>query len=115
MTKISSVYLKHILNSIQQILLYTEGMTEEDFLHNQLIKDAVVRNFEIIGEATKNLTKDFRDNHPELEWKKMAGMRDKLIHGYIEVDYGIVWATVVDLLPDLKREIEKIIEEENAD
>lgn len=73
MSKLDSIYLKHIFNSVQQILLYTEGMEEEDFLNNQLVEDAVVRNFEIIGEATKNLSNVFRNKYPEFEWKKWQG------------------------------------------
>lgn len=86
-------------------------MNEEDFLHNQLVEDAVVRNFEIIGEATKQISKAFRTEHPEVEWKKMAVMRDKLIHDYIEVDYAIIWATIQDVLPALKRMIQKLMDQ----
>lgn len=76
-----------------------------------MIEEAVVRNFEIIGEATKQISKEFRVKHTGVEWKKMAGMRDKLIHDYIEVDYAIIWATIQDILPDLRKTIQKIIHE----
>jgi len=105
------VYIVHIQRSINQILEYTNELKEEEFLSNQLIEDAVVRNFEIIGEATKQISKEFRAKHTGIEWKKMAGMRDKLIHDYIEVDYAIIWATIQDILPDLKKKIQKIIDE----
>ena len=114
MGKSNILYMNHILNSIQLILNYTEGMSENDFLNNQLVEDAVVRNFEIIGEATKKLTPEFRDKYPEFEWTKMAGMRDKLIHDYIGVDFGIVWNTVQDILPQLIKDIVELIEKENA-
>ncbi len=111
MSKSDLVYIVHIQRSINQIVEYTNGLKEEEFLSNQLIEDAVVRNFEIIGEATKQISKEFRAKHTGIEWKKMAGMRDKLIHDYIEVDYAIIWATIQDILPDLKKKIQKIIEE----
>lgn len=111
MSKSDWVYIVHIQRSINQILEYTNELKEEEFLSNQLIEDAVVRNFEIIGEATKQISKEFRAKHTGIEWKKMAGMRDKLIHDYIEVDYAIIWATIQDILPDLKKKIQKIIDE----
>lgn len=74
MEKQDSIYIKHILSSIQNILEYTEDIGELAFLQNQMLKDAVVRNFEIIGEAAKRISLDFREKYPGIEWKKMAGM-----------------------------------------
>ncbi len=87
-------------------------MDESSFLENQLIQDAVIRNFEIIGEATKQLNQDFRKKYPGIEWKKIAGMRDKLIHDYIGVDLWSVWGVVEDILPDLELSINEIISKE---
>ena len=70
-----------------------------------MISDAVIRNFEIIGEAAKNLSPKFKSYHPDIEWKKMAGMRDKLIHDYISVDLWAVWAVVTDIIPEFKKQV----------
>lgn len=80
MKKDSIIYIEHICSCISRIQEYTRGIDEDGFLKNNLIQDAVIRNFEIIGEATKKLDDDFRIKYSEIEWKKIAGMRDKLIH-----------------------------------
>ncbi len=107
--KKDSVYLKHIIVCINNILTYTTDLDEKKFLKNQLIKDGVVRNFEIIGEATKRISEQLKNNSKHIEWKKMAGLRDKLIHDYIEIDYDIIWYTITDIIPKLKIEVELII------
>ncbi len=109
MSKDPLIYLEHIRSCIQKIVDYTEGHTEEDFLKNNMIQDAVIRNFEIIGEASKQLSIDFRVKYPEIEWKKIAGMRDKLIHDYIGVDIWAVWAVVENIIPNLAAQIDRII------
>lgn len=86
MEKNPIIYLRHIQDCIGKIREYTRGLDEDGFLNNTMIQDAVIRNFEIIGEATKQLNSDFREKYPAIEWKKIAGMRDKLIHDYIGVD-----------------------------
>lgn len=112
MIKDPVIYLEHISACIQKIEEYTIELNEESFLQNSMIQDAVIRNFEIIGEATKKLDNDFRVKYPEIEWKKIAGMRDKLIHDYIGVDLWAVWAVVENIIPNLKRQIAIILEKE---
>ncbi|MGJ3235285.1 HepT-like ribonuclease domain-containing protein [Marivirga sp.] len=84
-------------------------MNERDFLNNSLIQDGVIKNLEIIGEAKKQLDPEFRLKYPNIEWKKIAGMRDKLIHDYIGVDLWAVWAVVEKVIPQFKEELTTII------
>ncbi len=101
------VYLTHILQAIKKIKAYTNGMDEDEFLKNELVKDGVVHNIEIIGEAVKNLPEKFKEKHTEVPWKDIAGMRDRIVHVYFGIDYKIVWATVQKNIPELEKIIKK--------
>lgn len=103
------VYLKNILDYIHHIYDYTDGMSEQEFNAHSMAQDAVIRNFEIIGEATKLISEPFRAENDHIPWKRMAGMRDKLIHNYMGVDFEVVWETINDILPSLEQEIEIIL------
>ncbi|MDI9578349.1 MAG: DUF86 domain-containing protein [Thermoproteota archaeon] len=109
------LYLKDILEAIERIESYVKGCSFEQFAKNTLIIDAVVRNFEIIGEATKHLPLEIKQENPSIRWKDMAGMRDKLAHEYFGVDIDILWKTSVNRLPALKPQIEELLrkDEEN--
>ena len=87
----NGVFLLHIASSFEKILLYVKDMTENEFSTNSLVQDAVVRNYEIIGEAAKNVSEEFRVQHPEIDWRGMAGFRDVLIHQYFGIDLINVW------------------------
>ena len=106
--KDDSVYIEHILTAISKIENFVYGISKDEFEKSVLIQDAVIRNFEIIGEATKKISRSFTQAHPEVPWQDMAGMRDKLIHDYIDVDMDVVWKTIEIDLPLLKELISNV-------
>lgn len=81
-----------------------------DFLNDDKTADAVIRNFEIIGEAANGLTEDFKDKHPQIEWHKIRGFRNRIVHDYIDIDYEIVWELRKTNIPILLDDVSKIIE-----
>lgn len=109
MKRDDTVYLHHILDTIESIEDYTRGMSENEFLSNSMAHDAVVRQIEIIGEAARNVSDEFQNTHSKLPWAKMIGIRNKITHEYFNVNYAIVWDTVIDDLPLLKKSIKKIL------
>lgn len=109
MIKDDTVFLRHILDAINKIQEYTKGMDYEDFRASSLVQDGVIRQLEIIGEATKNLSQEIREKHPYIPWKDMAGMRDKLIHQYFGVDIAGVWDTAEQDIPTLKNYLIKLL------
>lgn len=106
--KDEKVFLQNILEAIEKIESYTTSGKEE-FMKSTLIQDAVIRNLEIIGEATKNISQDIRDKNNKIPWKQMAGLRDVLIHDYMGISLKIVWNVVQNELPTLKIMIKGII------
>jgi len=106
--KDDSIYIDHILNSINRILDYISGKDQEAFEADLVTQDAVVRQLEVIGEATKRVSKGLRSKNPDIPWSDMAGMRDVLIHDYIDVDLGVVWKTASEDIPNLKALILKL-------
>lgn len=111
-------YLAHIAEAIARIDRYTEDMDEAAFLNNQLVQDAVIRNFEIIGEASNNIEKhypEFAQAHPELPLSFAYQMRNAVAHGYFKVDFEIVWRTIHRDLPQLHRRVRELIDQPSND
>lgn len=108
--KRDAAYLSHIRDATRRIQDYTRD-GQDAFMASTLIQDAVIRNLEIIGEATKALSPAFREQHPNIPWSSMAGMRDVLIHGYMGVDLKIVWDVVSLRLNPIAGEIERLLDE----
>lgn len=115
MNKDATVFLKHILDSINLIEKYTEGLTEEQFLQSTEKQDVVTRRLEIIGEAIRNLPEEFRDKYPEIAWNKAMGTRNILIHHYFGINYKTVWDTVIKSIPEFKKQIEQLLETTSSD
>ena len=103
------VYLKHIWDAVLNIEKFTKGFDYKKFSTNKLVQNGVIRELEIIGEATKRLSADFKRSYKDVPWKDIAGMRDKLIHDYFGTDIRVVWQTVKQDLPELKKEIKDLL------
>jgi uncharacterized protein with HEPN domain len=106
--KDDSVYLRHILEAIERILSYTSGGAEA-FRGDPKTQDAVIRNLQVIGEASKKISSDTRDAHPDVPWKNMTGMRDRVVHDYFGVSLDIVWDVVENYLPPLREKLGKLL------
>ena len=108
MKKKDIVYIKHIRDAIDLILDYTKELNKTSFSSKEVVQDAVIRRIQVIGEAVKNVSTIFREKYTEIPWKKISGMRDKIIHGYFNVDIDIVWKVIVKDIPILKKNIEEM-------
>lgn len=97
--------LEHILQAIERVMRYAEGKSFEDFLANDMMYYAVVKNIEILGEASHMLTQEFRNTHPDTPWRLVNGIRNYIVHEYFQVDTQVIWDVVTNDLPVLKQQI----------
>jgi len=109
MSRSDSVYLQDILDAVEIILTYIENKTEFEFVNDQMLQDAVIRRFEIIGEASTKISEDIKDKNPQVQWRLMKGMRNKLIHEYFGVSAITIYSTIKLDLPVLKEQLENLV------
>ncbi|MGY4707502.1 HepT-like ribonuclease domain-containing protein [Candidatus Bipolaricaulota sp. J31] len=107
-------YLRDILEMMEKIEAFIRGMDFDEFERDEKTNFAVFRALEVIGEASKHIPESVKRRHPEIPWKRMAGMRDRLIHGYFGVDLEIVWKTATQLIPELRSKLREVLKAEEA-
>ena len=115
MSKLPIEYLRHIFDECEFITgIITSETKKDDLLDNEVLKRAIVRSLEIIGEASKQIPANIKQEWPLIPWKNIAGMRDRLIHDYVGVNYSIVWDVVKNKIPEIKSYVSQIIEKEST-
>lgn len=108
MNKNDLAYIDHILDCIRKVQRFSRGLDLKKFSENELVQDAIIRNIEVIGEASKKISTDAKKTYPEIPWKEITGMRDKLIHDYLGVDTQVIWKTIKKDIPELRRLLKEI-------
>ncbi len=106
------LYLQDIIDCLNKIDSYVQSFSYEKFVNNQMVLDAVIRNFEIIGEAAKNIPNEVREKHPEIPWQKMISFRNTVLHEYFGIDIELLWQTIEEDVPGLAEKIQKILDEQ---
>ena len=109
MSEIDNVRVRHILDAAREAVNFSEGRCRAGLDTDRKLNLSLVRLLEIIGEAARSLSQEFRQEHPDLPWKSMVGIRDRLIHGYFDINLDVVWQTVTEDLPPLIAQLKKIV------
>ena len=112
MIKDDFIYIEHMLLYGERIIEKLHGRTKSEFEHDQDLKDLIVYRLQVIGEAASHISRQFQDSHSNIEWSNIIGMRHRLVHGYLDIDYGIVWDIVVNDIPRLVSDLKKIIQDD---
>jgi len=108
--RVSAIFLYDMVCAVDKILSYTESLSKQDLLQNELVKDAILRNIQVLGDAAKNVPPEFIENHQEIDWKGIAGLRDIITHQYFRFDWNIIWTTVQEDLPSLSSILHDLLE-----
>lgn len=106
--------VRHILDASRKAMLFARNRTRDDLNDDEMLSLSIVRLLEIIGEAANGVSTNFQEKHPHIPWKKMIGLRNRLIHGYFDINLDIVWDTVIEDLPPLVADLEKIVPQEET-
>ena len=109
MKKDPVVFIRYIIESVEIIESYTSGVSRDEFLSSVQLQDSVIRRIEVIGESVKNLDAEMKDKYPDISWKRIAGMRDTLIHGYLGVDLKLIWKVATEDAPELMKRLREIL------
>lgn len=109
--KDDKVFVRHILDEVIFIIRESKDLDFEDLLSDEILKRAMVRSLEIIGEAAKNLSKGFKEKHSDITWRELAGLRDKLIHYYFGIKWEIVWDVIKNVIPEIEGKLKVLLEE----
>lgn len=112
MLRSTRLYLEDIVRSCAKVLRYTQGMTFEEFLADEKTYDAVIRNLQVLGEATKQIPQELRENYPSIEWRKIAGLRDIVAHAYFQIKDEIIWDVVTNKLKLLHQQVQQVVRSE---
>ena len=112
MSKEPVEFLKHIADECSYVISVTSNLSKDEFLNDETLKRAIIRSLEIIGEATKKIPADFKVKWHLIQWRNMAGMRDRLIHDYLGINYSIVWDVIKNKIPELNKQIEELLSKE---